>query len=153
MNETNNNVQMIGNSTLVDITAMGRTAAKFDASALPEVCYFRVQSRGAVGTYKHGLKERAVGAWAVLVSCKDGKGLRLATDVAFEKGMRVKGEFKTREEAIAAGKDMIAEWGKAKAAKAEKKAKAKMTADAIVAALAGLSEEDKAKVMAAALAS
>lgn len=148
MNETNNNVQMIGNSTLADITAMGKTAAKFDASALPEVCYFRVQSRGAVGTYKNGLKERAVGAWAVLVSCKDGKGLRLATDVAFEKGMRVKGEFKTREEAIAAGKDMIAEWGKAKAAKAEKKAKAKMTVDAVLNAIKSLSDEDRTKVMA-----
>jgi hypothetical protein len=108
-----------------------------------------VQSRGAVGTYKHGLKERAVGAWAVLVSCKDGKGLRLATDVAFEKGMRVKGEFKTREEAIAAGKDMISEWGKAKAANSEKKAKAKMTADAVLKAIESLSDEDRTKVMAA----
>jgi len=136
---------MIGNSTLADITAMGKTAARFDASALPEVCYFRVQSRGAVGTYKHGLKERAVGAWAVLVSCKDGKGLRLATDVAFERGMRVKGEFKTREEAIAAGKDMISEWGKANVAKAEKKAKAKVTMESLVSAL---SDEDKAKLKA-----
>ena len=108
------------NSTMADITTMG-AASKKDLSKLPEVAYFRVQSRGATGTLKD-LHDRKVGAWALLVSCKDGKGLRLATDVAYEFGMKLKGEFKTREEAIEAGKKAISAWGKViekKATKAE----------------------------------
>ena len=53
------------------------------------------------------------GAWAVLVSCKDGKGLRLVTDVGYEYGMKLKGEFKTREEALAAGKKYLERFHKA----------------------------------------
>jgi len=108
------------NSTVADITVMGE-ASKKDLSKLPEVAYFRVQSRGATGTLKD-LHDRKVGAWALLVSCKDGKGLRLATDVAYEFGMKLKGEFKTREEAIEAGKKAISAWGKA-VEKKETKAK------------------------------
>ena len=108
------------NSTIADITVMGE-ASKKDLSKLPEVAYFRVQSRGATGTLKD-LHDRKVGAWALLVSCKDGKGLRLATDVAYEFGMKLKGEFKTREEAIEAGKKAISAWGKA-VEKKETKAK------------------------------
>lgn len=106
------------NSTVADITVMGE-ASKKDLSKLPEVAYFRVQSRGATGTLKD-LHDRKVGAWALLVSCKDGKGLRLATDVAYEFGMKLKGEFKTREEAIEAGKKAISAWGKVPEKKATK---------------------------------
>lgn len=111
MNETN--------STMMDITVMGN-ASKINYKKLPEVAYFRVQSRGATGTLKE-LHDRKVGAWALLVSCKDGKGLRLMTDVAYEFGMKIKGEFKTREEAIEAGKKAIEKWGKESAKKEIKK--------------------------------
>lgn len=114
------------NSTMADITTMG-AASKKNLAALPEVAYFRVQSRGATGTLKD-LHDRKVGAWAVLVSCKDGKGLRLATDVAYEFGMKLKGEFATREEAITAGKKMVETWGKA-VEKKETKAKGPTKAD------------------------
>ena len=63
---------------------------------------------------------------------KDGKGLRLATDVAYEFGMKLKGEFKTREEAIEAGKKAISAWGKAvekKATKAKGPTKAALAAE------------------------
>lgn len=118
------------NSTMADITVMG-AASKKDLSKLPEVAYFRVQSRGATGALKD-LHDRKVGAWALLVSCKDGKGLRLATDVAYEFGMKLKGEFKTREEAIEAGKKAISAWGKAvekKAVKAKGPTKAALEAE------------------------
>lgn len=118
------------NSTMADITTMG-AASKKDLSKLPEVAYFRVQSRGATGALKD-LHDRKVGAWALLVSCKDGKGLRLATDVAYEFGMKLKGEFKTREEAIEAGKKAISAWGKAvekKAAKAKGPTKAELASE------------------------
>lgn len=108
------------NSTMADITTMG-AASKKDLSRLPEVAYFRVQSRGATGTLKD-LHDRKVGAWALLVSCKDGKGLRLVSDVAYEHGMKLKGEYATREEAIEAGKKAISAWGKA-VEKKEPKAK------------------------------
>ena len=114
MNEINTN------STIADITRMG-AASKKDVAKLPEVAYFRIQSRGATGSLKD-LHDRKVGAWAVLVSCKDGKGLRLVSDVAYEHGMKLKGEFATREEAIDAGKKMVATWGK-QAEKVERKAK------------------------------
>lgn len=99
------------NSTLADITTRG-TATKVNYSELPSVAYFRVQSRGATGTLKD-LHDRKVGAWAVLVSCHDGKGLRLVSDVGYEYGMKLKGEFKTREEALAAGKKYSERFGKA----------------------------------------
>lgn len=133
------------NSTLSDIVKLGTGATGYKPAELPEVAYFRVQSRGACGTYKNGLRDRKCGAWAVLVSCKDGKGLRLATDVAYENGMKLKGEFATREEAIEAGKKFLAAWGK-EAEKKERKAKeptkaeiAKQLADAlaVIASLKG----------------
>ena len=98
------------NSTLADITTRG-TAQKVNYAVLPEVAYFRVQSRGATGTLKD-LHDRKVGAWAVLVSCRDGKGLRLVTDVGYEHGMKLRGEFRTREEAIEAGKKYMEKFGK-----------------------------------------
>ena len=99
------------NSTMNTITARGE-ATKVNYHALPEVAYFRVQSRGAVGTLKD-LHDRKVGAWALLVSCKDGKGLRLVSDVGYEHGMKIRGEFATREAAIEAGKKYQEKFGKA----------------------------------------
>lgn len=117
------NEMTMNDSTMTDATVLGAGAGKFNPAALPEIAYFRVQSRGAVGSYKNGLAARKVGAWALLVSCKDGKGLRLASDVLFEKGMKGKCEFATYAEAVEAGKKAKAAWGKAKAEKAEKKQK------------------------------
>jgi len=101
------------NSTVDNCTQMG-AASKVNYNKLPEVAYFRVQSRGAVGTLKD-LHDRKVGAWAVLVSCKDGKGLRLVSDVGYEHGMKIRGEFKTREDAVAAGLKYREKFGKASA--------------------------------------
>lgn len=108
------------NTTVNTVTAKGADASKYDPSKLPEVAYFRVQSRGLVGTYKGGLSERKVGAWTLLVSCRDGKGLRLATDVAFEYGMKFRGEFKSCQEAHDAGHACLKKWGKAVEKKAPK---------------------------------
>ena len=116
------------NSTVETITQMGE-ASKVNYRQLPEVAYFRVQSRGAVGTLKT-LHDRKVGAWALLVSCKDGKGLRLVSDVGYEHGMKIRGEFKTREEAVAAGLKYKEKFGKhvaeEKAPKAKKPTKAEL---------------------------
>ena len=137
------------NSTMVTIVTMGE-ASKVNYAKLPEVAYFRVQSRGATGNLRE-LHDRKVGAWSVLVSCKDGKGLRLVTDVAYEFGMKIKGEYKTREEAIEAGKKFIEKWGK-KTAKKESKPK-KSAFEKLSDGVAGLSEDEKkvllAKLMAA----
>ena len=99
------------NSTVDNCTTMG-TASKVNYKELPEIMYFKVQSRGAVGTLKT-LHDRKVGAWAVLVNCKDGKGLRLVTDVGYEHGMKIRGEFKTRGEAVEAGLKYREKFGKA----------------------------------------
>lgn len=108
------------NSTMMDCTAAGE-ACKRDWSKLPKICYFRIQSRNKVGAIK-SRHERSCGAWALLVSCDDHKGLRLASDVGYEYGMVFKCEFKDRESAISAGKDYQAKWGVAKP-KAEPKPK------------------------------
>jgi hypothetical protein len=139
MNETN--------STMTDITVMGN-ASKIDYKKLPEVAYFRVQSRGATGTLKD-LHDRKVGAWALLVSCKDGKGLRLMTDVAYEFGMKIKGEFKTREEAIEAGKKAIEKWGKLTATVEKKVKKSKGIEELIGEMTAEAKQELIKKLMAA----
>lgn len=105
--------EYIQNSTIDNCTQMG-TASKVNYKKLPEIMYFKVQSRGAVGTLKD-LHDRKVGAWAVLVNCKDGKGLRLVTDVGYEHGMKIRGEFKTRYEAVEAGLKYRDKFGKASA--------------------------------------
>lgn len=139
MNETN--------STMMDITVMGN-ASKIDYKKLPEVAYFKVQSRGATGTLKD-LHDRKVGAWALLVSCKDGKGLRLMTDVAYEFGMKIKGEFKTREEAIEAGKKAVEKWGKLTATVEKKVKKSKSIEELIGEMTAEAKQELIKKLMAA----
>lgn len=96
-------------------------AVKKDFSVLPKIAYFKVQSRGLVGAVKNR-HERAVGAWAILVAPEGGRCLRLASDVAREYGMVFKCEFKTYDDAVAAGKAWREEWGKEKVKK-ERKAK------------------------------
>lgn len=95
--------------TTENCTAMG-TAQPRNFAKLPKVKYFRVQSRGAVGTLKDR-QERKVGAWAVLVAIEGGNGLRLASDVAFEHGMTFKCEFATKDDAFKAAMDFKAKWG------------------------------------------
>lgn len=99
----------MNDSTMNEVTKMG-AAAKKDYRKMPKIKYFRVQSRGAVGTMDNR-HDRAVGAWAVLVDCGDNKGLRLVTDIAYEMGMVVKGEFKTRDDAFKAAMEYKAKWG------------------------------------------
>ena len=138
------------NYTVENCTIMGE-AQKRNFAKLPKIKYFRVQSRGAVGTMENR-KDRKVGAWAVLVDCGDNKGLRLVTDVAYGMGMVVKGEFKTRDDAFKAAMEYKAKWGMPTSAKGKKteeeKAKAVKAATEeavgkIVAALKamGLSED------------
>lgn len=95
--------------TTENCTAMG-TAQPRNFSKLPKVKYFRVQSRGAVGTLKDR-QERKIGAWAVLVAIEGGNGLRLASDVAFEYGMTFRCEFATKDEAFNAAMNFKAKWG------------------------------------------
>ena len=95
--------------TTENCTSMG-TAQLRNFSKLPKVKYFRVQSRGAVGTLKNR-QERKTGAWAVLVAIEGGNGLRLASDVAFEYGMVFKCEFATKDAAFKAAMEFKAKWG------------------------------------------
>ena len=97
------------NYTVNDCTVMGE-GTKRDFSKLPKVKYFRVQSRGGVGTIKN-FKAREVGAWAVLVCLDGAKELRLASDVLFEYGMKFKTEYKTQDEAFKAAMKFKSEWG------------------------------------------
>lgn len=143
------NEMTMNDSTMIDATVLGAGAGKFNPAALPEIAYFRVQSRGAVGSYKNGLAARKVGAWALLVSCKDGKGLRLASDVLFEKGMKGKCEFATYAEAVEAGKKAKAAWGKAKSEKAEKAEKKQKTVAEMV---AEMNDDERNNLMAMLLA-
>lgn len=101
--------------TIDNCTAMGE-AKKKNLSALPKVKYFRVQSRGMIGKMD-ARKDRSVGAWAVLVALEGGNGLRLVTDVAYEYGMIIKGEFKTKEEAFEAAMKIKNTWGCGKSVK------------------------------------
>lgn len=115
------------NYTVANCTVMGE-AQKRNYSKLPKVKYFRVNSRGAVGTLKD-MHERKVGAWAVLVALEGGNGLRLASDVALEYGMKFKCEFATKDDAFKAAMEFKAKWGVPTSAKGKK------------------SEEDKAKAV------
>lgn len=82
------------------------STCKAKVTALPELAYFRVQ-------YSNTFAKVCKAPWIILVSCKnDGKGLRLASDVGQEFNMVIKESFKTRPEAIMAGKEYISKWGK-----------------------------------------
>lgn len=80
-----------------------RTAS---AKPLPQIAYFRVQ-------YSDAFDRLCKAPWVLLVSCKyDGKGLRLASDVGHEYGVNIDECYKTKAEAIIAGKNMENTWGK-----------------------------------------
>lgn len=111
------------NYTLENVTVYG-TTQKRDYSKLPKVKYFRVQSRGIIGSMAHR-HERLAGAWAVLVACEDNKGLRLVSDLGYENGMVIKGEFKTKELAFAAAMEYKEKFGMA-TSKSGKKAQKKI---------------------------
>lgn len=75
-------------------------------SKLPQIAYFRVQ-------YSDAFDRLCKAPWVLLVSCKyDGKGLRLASDVGHEYGVNIDECYKTKAEAIIAGKNMENTWGK-----------------------------------------
>ena len=138
------------NYTVENCTVMGE-AQKRNFAKLPKVKYFRLQSRGAVGTLKD-LHERKVGGWAILVALENGNGLRLASDIAFAPGMKFQCGYATKDEAFKAAMDFKAKWGMPTSAKGKKteeeKAKAvKEATDAAVGKIIdalkamGLSEE------------
>lgn len=143
--------QKMDNYTVENCTVMGE-AQKRNFAKLPKVKYFRVQSRGAVGTL-NDLHERKVGGWAILVALENGNGLRLASDVALEFGMKFKCEYATKEDAFKAAMDFKAKWGMPTSAKGKKteeeKAKAVKAATEeavgkIVAALKAMGLSDEA---------
>lgn len=106
------------NYTIENCTVMG-AAQKRNYSKLPKVKYFRVQSRGLVGSMSNR-HERKTGAWSVLVSCEGENGLRLVTDISAQHGMLIKGEFATKEQAFAAAMEYKNKWGVATSASGKK---------------------------------
>ena len=92
--------------TIEDDASRSCLPCKYKPRELPEVAYFRVQYSEAFARSTSG------NPWIVLVSCRDGKGLRLASDVGYEFEMSVQEAFGTREDAIAAGKSFQETWGK-----------------------------------------
>ena len=106
------------NYTVENIVTAGK-AQKRNYSNLPKIKYFRVQSRGAVGAMKNR-HDRKVGAWAILVMVEGAQELRLVTDIAYEFGMNVKGEYNEKQKAYDAAMEFKAKWGKDSSAKAKK---------------------------------
>ena len=134
------------NYTVENITKAG-TAQKRNFSKLPKIKYFRVQSRGAVGTIKNR-HDRKVGAWAVLVMVEGAQDLRLVTDVAYEFGMNVKGEYSEKQKAYDAAMEFKAKWGKATSAKAKKDLEREEKIRArVIAELAKMPPEQVAKLL------
>ena len=75
-------------------------------SKLPQIAYFRVQ-------YSDAFDRLCKAPWVLLVSCKEGgKGLRLASDIGHEYGVNIVECYKSKAEAIIAGKNMENTWGK-----------------------------------------
>ena len=75
-------------------------------SKLPQIAYFRVQ-------YSDAFDRLCKAPWVLLVSCKEGgKGLRLASDIGHEYGVNIVECYKSKAEAIIAGKKMENAWGK-----------------------------------------
>ena len=100
------------NYTTENCTAMGNSQTR-NYAKMPKIKYFRVQARGAVKDKDtKQWKDRANGAWAVLVCLEGSSELRLVTDVAREQGMfTIKGEFKTKQDAFDAAMQYKAKWG------------------------------------------
>lgn len=115
------------NATMADKTTLA-TWAKYDPSKLPVVKFFKIDSRGGIGGKKN-FHERKCGAFALLVSCADGRGLHLASDTLARHGMRTKCEFATFTDALEAGRKMQATWGFAKPSKAKSVKKAALQAE------------------------
>ena len=75
-------------------------------SKLPQIAYFRVQ-------FSDAFDRLCKAPWVLLVSCKEGgKGLRLASDIGHEYGVYIVECYKSKAEAIIAGKNMENTWGK-----------------------------------------
>ena len=81
-----------------------RSVPKGKVKDLPELAYFKVQ-------YSQTFEKLCNAPWVIFVSAKDGKGLRLASDFGHDCNVEIKESFKTREEAVAAGKSYISKWG------------------------------------------
>lgn len=129
MNTTNTTATTANecNATMDDRTTLA-TWAKYDPAKLPVIKFFKIDSRGGIGGKKN-FHERKCGAFALLVSCADGRGLHLASDTLARHGMRTKCEFATFTDALEAGRKMQATWGFAKAPKAKGAKKAELTAE------------------------
>lgn len=114
-----------------------------NAAEMPQIRYFRVQSRG--GYARHGLQEKKRGGYALLVMTEGAaQSLRLVGDVALERGQVWKGEYDTPEKAIEAGKAYMRSWGKEAPVKARKPSKAAKRLEAMMAALKAAGATDAA---------
>lgn len=122
-----------------EITTVQQNGNTLNVAKLPKIQYFRVQVQGVTG--KKG--ERHATGYLVLVKCEGENELVNAPDIAARHGMRLKhNSFRTREAAIAGGKEYADKWGKATSA-AGRRVEAK-SAEAVKKAL----EEALAKMVA-----
>lgn len=128
MNNTNTNVVDV--STLAVVSQAQAVAArrkgelvfadqrvKKDLSQLPRVKEFRVEIKGGAGTAENW---HCTG-WLVYLRVRGNGEYQEASALAASCGMKIKGSYKSEDEAVAAAWDMIFTWGR------EKKARAPLT--------------------------
>lgn len=112
-----------------EITTVQRDGNTLNCAKLPKVQYFKVQVQGVTG--KKG--ERHATGYLVLVKCENQSELVNAPDIAARFGMKLRhNSFRTREAAIAGGKEYAEKWGKAtsKTGRKTEEAKEKAVAEA-----------------------
>ena len=126
-----------------EITVIKNDGNTLNCSKLPKVQYFKVQVQGVTG--KKG--ERHATGYLVLVKCENLSELVNAPDIAARFGMRLKhNSFRTREAAIAGGKEYADKWGRptSKTAKKREEDKQKAIDDATKAVLDNMRQSLKA---------
>ncbi len=105
---------------------------------MPRIAHFKIETRGLVGGFGK-LHERKSGRYALLLAPVKANGqvgeLTLASQIAYNYGTKVRCEFATYQEALAAGLIIKRSWGeplpppKAKTPKAKGKTKADLQAE------------------------
>ena len=126
-----------------EITVVQNDGNTLNCSKLPKVQYFKVQVQGVTG--KKG--ERHATGYLVLVKCENQSELVNAPDIAARFGMKLKhNSFRTREAAIAGGKEYADKWGKptSKTAKKREEDRKKAIDDATKAVLDNMRQSLKA---------
>ena len=125
------------------ITVVKNDGNTLNCSKLPKVQYFKVQVQGVTGNKG----ERHATGYLVLVKCENQSEVVNAPDIAARFGMRLKhNSFRTREAAIAGGKEYADKWGRptSKTAKKHEEDKQKAIDDATKAVLDKMRQSLKA---------